>query len=943
MAKYVAPWVIVLCICGAATYSAQVRSTFQAEALGSGKPPRPMPGSPLVASADRLFAIASDQHHILVSPAAVPATWQVFAGGSSTFGRIAGLGLSDNGLYLTDQQEERVFRVDIKTRQLTFVYSGRGPLRSPGSIAVARDVFVVDDSNGKLYRLRDENAQEVPLGSDKLVSPLSLTGAGDDLLIASPAGILELRGIGRYAGDRAPNPAQQAPIRKAAPSSEFVFAVQKRDFPEITKPSRIAIWKGIVYVVDDVHQAVFAFGRDDQRPVKLVRESSRSCSKTEQSANKTYCIEFSSSSLALAVNENDLFLLTGDTLTRSPRPVPVEVVLPPSSVSEAMTDVYAYLQEKRLLATREVALEKNVEATLKDHGVLLAAYPKAFTPLLCGLNPGLCTERQEIKLLQAGRKITVPDLPYESYVDAIEVTLDGKESLEQIARRNIRSPEFSAWVTEPRLRELNDPKGKNTPLRDLPPGRYLSPIEYVRYLVPAYAADARSMGALKRLEGKYPGLQVQSLEERPAKAADAAAPGVTDPIFEPLKSNYSTMLEKIGYEDPNKDSNAVRVGIAEGFIDQENPDFENAWLQTGTNPVPAGAGASANAAYRIKSFAEDNDHGTMVAALVGARKSQFDLRGLAPRAMLLSLRSGDPAIEADIRDAFLRTIRIFNISAHYGVGTTPQGLQRTITRYTRSALFVVAAGNDAIGATGEICADISVFPACWHDRKNVIVVTATRSDGTTMLTAEGDKKGANWSATAVHLAAPGEGYHAAGTGKSYVPARGSSFATPLVTAAAALLYAQNVIDPWVIKQRLIATADPQPGLAGKVFAGRINFKRALTDTGFGVLVRQTKNAQGTVVSETRERITVDSGDIVVTPVVGNNKTIPATALRRVHVYGNGYRIVYVEDEQIKILEGASFPSSAASKFRAQSADGSTRTFDLIDYVDYIAMAPLPES
>ena len=274
---------------------------------------------------------------------------------------------------------------------------------------------------------------------------------------------------------------------------------------------------------------------------------------------------------------------------------------------------------------------------------------------------------------------------------------------------------------------------------------------------------------------------------------------------------------------------------------------------------------------------------------------------------------------------------------------TPASLQRAITRYGK-ALFVVAAGNDASGATGEICAGMSVFPACWHDRKNVIVVTATRLDGTTMLTAEGDKKGANWSPTAVHLAAPGDGYHAAGVGKSYVPARGSSFATPLVTAAAALLYAQNVTDPWVIKQRLIATADPQPGLAGKVFAGRINFKRALADTGFGVLVRQTKDAQGNVVSETRERIAVDSGDIVVTPAVGNNKTIPATALRRVHVYGDGYRIVYVEDDQIKILEGASFPNGPASKFRATSSvDGITRTLDLIDYVDYIAAAASLES
>ena len=500
--RHIASWIVVIIITGGA-YTAQVRPSARVSVLRA-RAARPMLGSPLVASADRLFAIADDQRHILVSPAAVPAAWRVFDPDGPAFGRLAGLALLGDGLFVTDRADESVFRVDINTEARHKMFE-EGPLRNPGSIAVARDVFVVDDLSGKLYRLRGSipgSAVEVPLGANKLSSPLSLTGAGDDLFIASPAGILELRGIGRYAGNRAPNPAQQAPLRKAPSSSEFVFAVQKRDFPEITKPSRIAIWKGIVYVVDDAHQAVFAFGRDDQRPVKLVRESSRSCARTEQNENKTHCVEFTSSRLSFAVNENDLFLLTGDVLTRSPRPVPVEVVLPPSSVSEAMTDVYAYLQERRLLSTREVALEKNVEATLKDHGVLLAAYPRAFTPLLCGLNPGLCNEKQQIRLLQAGRKIIVPDLPYESYVDAMEVTLDGKESLEQVAKGNVRSPEFSAWVTEPRLRELNDPKGKDTPLRDLPPGRYLSPVEYVRYLVPAYAADARPGGALKRLEGK---------------------------------------------------------------------------------------------------------------------------------------------------------------------------------------------------------------------------------------------------------------------------------------------------------------------------------------------------------------------------------------------------------------------------------------------------------
>src|SRR4029079_13250981 len=139
------------------------------------------------------------------------------------------------------------------------------------------------------------------------------------------------------------------------------------------------------------------------------------------------------------------------------------------------------------------------------------------------------------------------------------------------------------------------------------------------------------------------------LEEKLAKAADAAMPRVNDPAYDPLKSNYAAMLEKIGYEDPNRDNNPVRVGIAEDFFDQTNPDFETAWIPTGTAAVPAGGGAGANAAYRVPSY-EKIDHGTMLSARVGARKSEFDYKGLAPRAMLLSLRSVDPGIGDDIRE-----------------------------------------------------------------------------------------------------------------------------------------------------------------------------------------------------------------------------------------------------------------------------------------------------
>jgi subtilisin family serine protease len=146
---------------------------------------------------------------------------------------------------------------------------------------------------------------------------------------------------------------------------------------------------------------------------------------------------------------------------------------------------------------------------------------------------------------------------------------------------------------------------------------------------------------------------------------------------------------------------------------------------------------------------------------------------------------------------------------------------------------VVAAGNNATtGSDGEVCEAFRAYPVCLGERKNMLVVTATNKDRTALLPplVEGGvlrKKGANWNAEVVHVAAPGEGYYVPGANGDYVPARGSSFAAPLVSATAALLYAQGVQRPSLIKQRILATADPVAGLENLVKAGVLNVRRAL--------------------------------------------------------------------------------------------------------------------
>ncbi len=883
---------------------------------------QPKAGSPLAVSRDAVFAIGSDEKQIVTRPADLSGPWRpVQAQGG--FSRVRGLAVSGQGLFVSDSADEAVYRVDLTTGQRITLFS-EGPLRNPGSLAVARDVFVADDLTFKIYRIRGGQAHEIAMDKEMRTGrPLSLAAYGDDLFVSSPDGVIsELRGVGRANLDVPQQSATQS-YREKRSMEPLTFTVQKRAFPDIASPADIAIWKGVVYVIDDKLQNVFAFSRHDQRPVRLARGP----------ASKPIVPG------SIGINDTALYVMHGTELQRWPRLIPAEVHLRAAELSESMSRVYEYLRERDILPVRKVPFEQSVAGTLKRHRVILAGYPTSLDALLCRLNPGLCDTDNKIKYLRNGADLWVPDLHSENYVDAVPVKLQGKESLGEIADRRVTSPEFGEWKTELRLRELNESqltRVKETSAREVRTGDYMTPVEYVRYLVPTVAGDASGSGALKRLETQFEGLRVVSLEERAPTSAGKSGFS-QDPDLATLKAQYSAMLAKIDYLAPTGAPSLAKVGVAEEFIDLEHPDLQLALMaQDGVAPVPAATPPAAGVKYQIRAF-QRTDHGTAVAGLIGARGTGFEHVGLAPKAILLPLRNGDPAIGEDIRRARLRGVFLFNISAHYDRNVIPQSLLTAVDQY-RDSLFIVAAGNDLkFGANEEVCGAFMVYPACWHDRKNVLVVTATTVNGDVVLPAEPTQNGANWSGKAVHLAAPGIGYHASAVGTSYVPVRGSSFATPLVTATAALLYAQSVTkpEPWAIKQRLIATADPEPGLAGKVMGGRLNVRRALSNLSFAVLTRQVRQPDNTQRTET-ERIVLDIGQITVRLETGDDLPLGLRQLRRVHKYGNGYRVVYVTGDQLAVIENVTFTSDQNAQFRAMTETGAAITVNLLEWADFVA-------
>jgi len=234
-----------------------------------------------------------------------------------------------------------------------------------------------------------------------------------------------------------------------------------------------------------------------------------------------------------------------------------------------------------------------------------------------------------------------------------------------------------------------------------------------------------------------------------------------------------------------------------------------------------------------------DDHGTQMAGLIAARHDGEGITGVAPQARVLPLRAmtdcGDGKL-AWALNAFAYAgeagVPIVSASFSSDPNLVDPGYNAAfldVFDTYRDTLFVVAAGNegdDVDDGTHPVYPCATKRPAANPNVDNLLCVGAT----------DNRDEAACWSnvgAASVDLFAPGVSILSTARENGYATRSGTSQATAMVAAAAAVLRADDtMLRPLQLAQALIDSVDVKaPLVPWSVAGGRLNVARALHPSG----------------------------------------------------------------------------------------------------------------
>lgn len=895
---------------------------------------RPAQFSPIAVDENYVYAVSDDRRHVIRKDMS-GGHWEQYDVDAS-FGEITGLTSRPGILYVVDRPAAAVSKIQLAHHIATPVFVG-DPLFQPGEISTGDNELYILDGR-KVFRLDRGGLSQtsvhlndsIPstsgmhLGSAK--DQLAVTYASQGLLLSvadpdtperSQLSTLLCRDP-RCMAKATSNPRDPSPLKDILPTSDFERL--------ITRPGSVSIKSGIIYVVDEEKHQMFASSRHMLSPVQIFV-------KRPPLYLPSTIVTTDSNIVALDEKTHDIVVW--------PLLVPAEVVVDVKN-SEGMAALYKYLYRAGILPTKTSKLGGSIGKTLRDERVLLSPYVESLNSLICSLNANLCTSGKPKPAIPSGVPIILPDVYSESFVEPRVVTLDGSNSLKDEVDRAVKSEALADWKTESKLLQMNPQfrSQNNSSILDERKGTFTTPIQSVRYFIGLPADQLKdkgsSLGQLRRRYAKT--LAINSLEEVQAKAQDDASQYLVKCDKQSFDEAYKTLLNTIDYAHPAADSIQVApvVGVAESLqdLDCSVPDFDGVVCtpQTSTvSAVPQSIPATYSATSTFRNFAL-SDHANAVVSIIAAHHTEFNGPGLAaPETLVVPIANTDPPIGDDIRRAALTGTRIFNLSLAFDENIVPPTLGKYLNHDSpdaiTNALFVISATDDG----KQVCGTSMRFPICWGAQNNVLVVAGTLIDGKSLIPNLG---GSKWGPKFVHVAAPGVGFGATGRDRGYVPIAGASFAAPLVTAAAALLFEQNVTDPVLIKQRLVATSKVVADYQGKIAGGLLDVKRATSNLGKAVMVDFYGNVKAV-------RLLPAAETVYITWPKGEAEIPVHNILRLTRNDDQTYRIVYQDPSdktQMIIQDGVDFDARKPWKLKyfvhIENADKLVSDDLLSNYKDY---------
>ena len=346
-----------------------------------------------------------------------------------------------------------------------------------------------------------------------------------------------------------------------------------------------------------------------------------------------------------------------------------------------------------------------------------------------------------------------------------------------------------------------------------------------------------------------------------------------DPQFSQLYG--LTITDSPAAWDVQTGSKSVIVGVIDTGVDWDHQDLAgNMW----TNPGESGANANNGIDddnngfiddFRGWDFAnddnnpnDDNDHGSHVSGTIGAvGNNNIGVVGVNWEVSIMPLKFLSSSGSGTLDDAIECIIYGVNngakiLSNSWGGGGRAQSLEDAIQfANDNDVLFVAAAGNDSN--------DNDSFPSypANYEVPNVISVAASTSSDNL---ASFSNRGRN----TVHLAAPGQDIRSTTKGNTYNTFSGTSMATPHVSGAAALIWAQFPgLSMPQIKIRLLGGVD------------RVSSFNNTTSTGGRLNVNNSLSTNPIIANTTRLQNTLDeTGPYVVNADIIDDGSIQSASL-----------------------------------------------------------------